>query len=273
MATYSRTLVNPFSVGFGELYAMATVTIYKINESTGAQDGLATLYSATSGTSTLTNPQTLDGEGKFSQPIYIEDPYQVVISGLSAADHTTGVYFPNLSATSADAAEASSVQAQAAAARAENAADRAEAVGADAFLQSSNNLDDVADGPTALSNIGGEPADADILKADTSDEITAGFGVNTATLTGASPAIDLSASQAWTWTITATPTLNNPTGEPGDTGTWTIIATTDSSGPYTMTLGGEYTLKSGSLTLAASTTHLFVITQISGTAYWLDIKT
>ena len=49
------------------------------------------------------------------------------------------------------------------------------AVSTSGLLAASNNLSDVAAAATARSNLGAEAADADILKADTADELTAGF--------------------------------------------------------------------------------------------------
>lgn len=46
-------------------------------------------------------------------------------------------------------------------------------------LLAANNLSDVANASTALTNLGGEPANADILKADEGDNLTAGYTSDT----------------------------------------------------------------------------------------------
>jgi len=87
-------------------------------------------------------------------------------------------------------------------------------------LQASNNLADVADAPTALGNLGGEPADADILKADTADMLQAVYGDEAQTYTGT----DLSGLTVTrnhiSWTLTASSAFSaNFTLPSGWTGT------------------------------------------------------
>lgn len=85
-----RTSIPEFQVA-NPVYTGATVTPYTI-DGTGAKTAvLATLYANPTGTTTLSNPQTLDSEGKFQQPVYIEDPVIITISGLTIADHDTGI--------------------------------------------------------------------------------------------------------------------------------------------------------------------------------------
>src|SRR3990167_8004221 len=73
------------------LYAGATVTFYTI-DGTGAKTATeATLYDAATGTDTLENPVTLDGEGKFPTVPYIEVPVIGSVTGLAVDDHDTGI--------------------------------------------------------------------------------------------------------------------------------------------------------------------------------------
>lgn len=72
------------------LYAGATVTFYTV--SGGAKTSTkATLYDAATGTGTVANPVTLDGEGKFSTIPYVGEAVIGTVSGLSIADHDTGI--------------------------------------------------------------------------------------------------------------------------------------------------------------------------------------
>ena len=87
-----RSSVPDFSLA-NPLYAGATVTFYTV--SAGVKTATkSTLYSATTGTATLSNPQYLDNEGKFQQAVYIAADTIVTVSGLSISDHDTGVIQP-----------------------------------------------------------------------------------------------------------------------------------------------------------------------------------
>lgn len=88
---FSRTSIGAFSLA-NNAYAGATVSFYTVDSVTGERTTtLATLYDGVTGTGTLSNPQALDSEGKFSAPVYIEVPVVGVISGSTATDHETGV--------------------------------------------------------------------------------------------------------------------------------------------------------------------------------------
>ena len=87
---FVRTSIADFSLA-NPLYAGATVTIYTVDD-TGAKAAVkATLYASPTGSTTLSNPQTLDSEGKWQQPVYIDTPVTASVSGLTIADHDTGV--------------------------------------------------------------------------------------------------------------------------------------------------------------------------------------
>ena len=77
-------LANPVYVG-------ATVSFYTVDGSGNKTTTFATLYDATSGTSELVNPQLLDSDGKFAQPVYVETAVIGSVTGLSIADHDTGI--------------------------------------------------------------------------------------------------------------------------------------------------------------------------------------
>jgi hypothetical protein len=83
--------------------------------------------------------------------------------------------------------------------------------------------------------------DADILKADTSDQLTAGFGTTNVTSTDASFTPNFAAGNVFEWTYTGAATLNNPTNKMP--GSWKIyMLGTGFSG---LTLGTDYNDVSG----------------------------
>lgn len=125
--TYRRTSVQDFSIA-NALYAGAQVYFYEVDGSFVITSTLATLYEGISGSNTLLNPQTLDSLGKFQQPVYIEDPVIMEVTGLaSIPTHVTGVVFPSLSDADALAAAAAAVLARRAVAQAQAAAASAHA--------------------------------------------------------------------------------------------------------------------------------------------------
>jgi hypothetical protein len=112
MAT--RYNINDFSLA-NPAYVGASVSFWTV--SGGAKTTtLATLYAASTGSTTLTNPRTLDSDGKFSVPVYTEVPVIATVSGLTIADHDTGIMglAEGSAATSAAAAVVSAAAAQAA---------------------------------------------------------------------------------------------------------------------------------------------------------------
>lgn len=88
--TSARTALQDFATA-NEIYANAIVTAYTV-ESGAKTSTKATLYSALSGSSLIANPITLDSNGKFPQPVYIQDPVILTVTGLeNTPDHDTGV--------------------------------------------------------------------------------------------------------------------------------------------------------------------------------------
>lgn len=109
MAT--RYNINDFALA-NPAYAGGTVSFYTV--SGGAKTTtLATLYAASTGSTTLANPRTLDSDGKFSVPVYVEVPTVATVSGLTVADHDTGIMglAEGAAATSAAAAAVSAAAA------------------------------------------------------------------------------------------------------------------------------------------------------------------
>ena len=179
MAT--RYNINDFALA-NPIYVGGTVSFYTV--SGGAKTTtLATLYAASTGSTTLANPRTLDSDGKFSVPVYVEVPVIATVSGLTVADHDTGIMglAEGAAATSAAAAAVSA----AAALVSENNAETAEtnAVAAVAGI-----------GHRAAATVGG-----------TADAITATFSPAFASL-AASAGIVLAIPLAGSNTVT-TPTL------------------------------------------------------------------
>ena len=109
MAT--RYNINDFALA-NPAYAGGTVSFYTV--SGGAKTTtLATRYAASTGSTTLANPRTLDSDGKFSVPVYVEVPTVATVSGLTVADHDTGIMglAEGAAATSAAAAAVSAAAA------------------------------------------------------------------------------------------------------------------------------------------------------------------
>lgn len=73
------------------LYVGATVSFYTVNASGQSTGTLATLYSDPTSATTALNPQTLDSEGKFFSPVYIETPVIAQVEGPNVESHVTGV--------------------------------------------------------------------------------------------------------------------------------------------------------------------------------------
>lgn len=89
-----RTLLRLFSLA-NDAYINSVVTFYTIDPDTKERTNtLATLYSDLSGTDTVTNPYTLDGNGKLSAPVYHDVPVIAVINETDLGQHETGVIQP-----------------------------------------------------------------------------------------------------------------------------------------------------------------------------------
>lgn len=88
--TYARTALQDFSTA-NPIYANAIVTAYTVDN--GEKTAIkANLFAAISGNTKSANPQTLDSYGKFKQPVYIDGPVILTITGLkNTPDHDTGI--------------------------------------------------------------------------------------------------------------------------------------------------------------------------------------
>lgn len=85
-----RVCISEF-ITANDAYIGATVSFYTVDGAGAKTSTLATLYDGVTGSGTLSNPQTLDSDGKFSQPVYMDEAVIAVVSGLSVSDHETGV--------------------------------------------------------------------------------------------------------------------------------------------------------------------------------------
>ena len=95
MAAYRRTAIRPFSLA-NPAYVGAKVYFFTVDLVTGLKTStMATLYAGTTGVATLTNPQTLDSNGKFAVPVYHDVPVIGVLQEALVPDHETGVLFPS----------------------------------------------------------------------------------------------------------------------------------------------------------------------------------
>jgi hypothetical protein len=121
-----RTALREFSLR-NDIYAGASVTAYVPDANGNPTAVLATLYAAQTGINILPNPQILDGEGKFQQPVYFDAAVVLTVNSAFAASHNTGVIRPSLSDTDVINAQAAATAAQAAAAAAATSAAAADA--------------------------------------------------------------------------------------------------------------------------------------------------
>lgn len=118
-----------------DIYRGASVTAFVPDASGNPTATKISLYAGPSGSTTLANPQTLDAEGKFKQPVYFEASCVLVVSSAFASSHTTGIINPPLSST--DVTDAAS-SASAAAVSASAASDSAAAAAASAIAAASD---------------------------------------------------------------------------------------------------------------------------------------
>lgn len=73
------------------LYTGALVSFWTVDDDGVKTSTPATLYASPTGSTTLSNPQTLDGEGKFSAPVYTNAPVIAEVVGRNVGSHSTGV--------------------------------------------------------------------------------------------------------------------------------------------------------------------------------------
>lgn len=76
------------------IYTGASVTFYTVDTAGEKTSTLATLYASPTGGTLVTNPQTLDSEGKLASPIYIDVPVIAEVVGNTVGSHDTGVIAP-----------------------------------------------------------------------------------------------------------------------------------------------------------------------------------
>ena len=91
-----RTLLTDFELA-NPLYIGGTLTFYTVDSAGAKTATLATLYVNESGTTPsdqLSNPQTLDSDGKLSQPVYFEDAIIGEVAGVAVPSHDTGIISP-----------------------------------------------------------------------------------------------------------------------------------------------------------------------------------
>lgn len=90
----TRTLIELFILRNPTL-ANATVYFRQVDSSgVKVADSLVTLYAATSGTLTVTNPVQLNEFGQLTTPVYIDAQTIAEIHGVVVPDHDTGVISP-----------------------------------------------------------------------------------------------------------------------------------------------------------------------------------
>lgn len=89
---YARCAISQFELA-NKIYADASVSFYTVDDAGTKTSDLAKLYANVTGTSELQNPQTLDSYGKFTVPVYIEEPVIAVItaSDESETEQETGI--------------------------------------------------------------------------------------------------------------------------------------------------------------------------------------
>lgn len=138
---FKRTLLSHFSLA-NPLYARATVTVYGVTAG-GAKDTATklTLYAAPTGSATLTNPQYLDSDGKWAQPVYVDAPAIMEITDLRVGSHDTGIVRPDIDDADLISAEYSATQALGASAAALQSARKADR-SATAAAASAASIDD-----------------------------------------------------------------------------------------------------------------------------------
>jgi hypothetical protein len=91
---FRRTIFSRFELANGA-YRNALVTFYKVDLATKTRtSSLATVYDAVTNGDTVANPYRLDGNGKASDTLYIEEPVIAVIGESELPDQETGIYYP-----------------------------------------------------------------------------------------------------------------------------------------------------------------------------------
>lgn len=109
---YTRSLLEAFQVR-NDLYAGAYVSAYATDGAGNPTATLITLYAGPAGADVVSNPQTLDGQGRMRQPVYFDTPCVLRVASAFAASHDSGVIAPALSTADVTQAAASAASAAA----------------------------------------------------------------------------------------------------------------------------------------------------------------
>lgn len=88
-----RASVRDFQLA-NPLYVGAEVRFFTVDVDGVKTTTLATLYANPTGPITLTNPQTLDGDGKFAAPVYFEQAMVAEVIGSTVGSGETGIIQP-----------------------------------------------------------------------------------------------------------------------------------------------------------------------------------
>ena len=92
---YRRTAIRQFSIA-NSAYRNAVITFYKVNQETQeASPLLAPVYTGASGSTQAANPYTLDAYGKFSVPLYVEEPTIISVNQSAVGSHQTRILYPD----------------------------------------------------------------------------------------------------------------------------------------------------------------------------------
>lgn len=89
--TSFRTAIPAFQVA-NPLYVGATVFFREVDEDGNKTQTLAPLFANAIGSQTVANPQTLDSDGKFVRPVYIDRAVIAEIIGPTVGGHDTGIF-------------------------------------------------------------------------------------------------------------------------------------------------------------------------------------
>jgi hypothetical protein len=95
MPSYRRTAIQQFSL-VNNAYKNSVVLFSKVDPVTLAPTNVAAvLYADAAGTTSAPNPYTMDADGKFSTPVYCDEPVVAIITQSDVGAHQTGVIFPS----------------------------------------------------------------------------------------------------------------------------------------------------------------------------------
>jgi len=101
MASNRRTLLRDFLLP-NPVYANVEVSVFLTDATGDLTSTLADLFEDQTSALALLNPQTLDSQGKFGQPVYFQDDVICVIDGLGVGQQQTGVISPQVEASDID---------------------------------------------------------------------------------------------------------------------------------------------------------------------------